>query len=119
MKKTIFYVSAAMLLTAAMSSLAQTGQPRTPITQQEWERMAPLPTMGWNSWNKFQRNINEKVLMDAADAMVASGMKDAGYEYVCVDDIRALNKVKVRLEAIVNFDIAMELLMLTIKENMQ
>ena len=92
MKKAIFYVSAALLLTAAMSSLAQTSQPRTPITQQEWERMAPLPTMGWNSWNKFQRNINEKVLMEAADAMVTSGMKDAGYEYVCVDDCWQLSR---------------------------
>ncbi len=57
-----------------------------PISQKEWEQMAQRPTMGWNSWNKFQRNINEKILMDAADAMVASGMKDAGYEYICVDD---------------------------------
>ena len=58
----------------------------TPITQEEWEQLAPVPTMGWNSWNRFQGNINEKVLMDAADAMVASGMKDVGYEYICVDD---------------------------------
>ena len=42
--------------------------------------------MGWNSWNKFGCNVSEQLLMEAADAMVASGMKDAGYEYIVVDD---------------------------------
>ena len=48
--------------------------------------LALTPPMGWNSWNKFHCDVNEKVVRDAADAMVASGMKDAGYEYVVVDD---------------------------------
>ena len=79
---------------AVVTSDGQTmvDQSRQPISQEEWERMAQLPTMGWNSWNKFQRNVNEKVLMDAADAMVASGMKDVGYEYVCVDDCWQLSR---------------------------
>ena len=80
------YLLTAMLWATAAPLFAQTGAKHAPLTQQEWERMASLPTMGWNSWNKFQCNINEKILMDAADAMVASGMKDAGYEYICVDD---------------------------------
>ena len=42
--------------------------------------------MGWNSWNRFHCDVNEKVVRDAADAMVASGMKDAGHLYVVVDD---------------------------------
>ncbi|MDQ6843895.1 MAG: glycoside hydrolase family 27 protein [Bacteroidota bacterium] len=46
----------------------------------------PAPPMGWNSWNHFQRDINEQLIMDEADAMVASGMKDAGYEYINLDD---------------------------------
>lgn len=48
--------------------------------------LLPTPPMGWNSWNHFQQDINEKLIMDEADAMVASGMKDAGYEYINLDD---------------------------------
>ena len=42
--------------------------------------------MGWNSWNKFQCNVDEKLIRGAADAMVSSGMKAAGYAYVVIDD---------------------------------
>jgi alpha-galactosidase len=42
--------------------------------------------MGWNSWNKFACNINEQLIREIADAMVASGMKDAGYQFVNIDD---------------------------------
>ena len=48
--------------------------------------LALTPPMGWNSWNRFHCDVNERVVRDAADAMVASGMKDAGYQYVVVDD---------------------------------
>ena len=48
--------------------------------------LAMTPPMGWNSWNKFACNITEKIVRDTADAMVTSGMKDAGYQYVVVDD---------------------------------
>ncbi|GIF01733.1 glycoside hydrolase family 27 protein [Paractinoplanes rishiriensis] len=44
------------------------------------------PPMGWNSWNTFYCNINEALIRGMADAMVTSGMRDAGYEYVVVDD---------------------------------
>lgn len=49
-------------------------------------QLAPIPPMGWNSWNKFGGNINEDLIKEIADAMVASGMKDAGYEYINIDD---------------------------------
>ncbi len=42
--------------------------------------------MGWNSWNKFACNVSEDMIKSMADAMVKSGMKDAGYEYVNIDD---------------------------------
>jgi len=42
--------------------------------------------MGWNSWNKFGCNITEKIIKDAANAMVNSGLKNAGYEYIVIDD---------------------------------
>jgi len=48
--------------------------------------LAMTPPMGWNSWNKFACNIDEKVVRGVADAMVASGMRDAGYRYVVIDD---------------------------------
>jgi alpha-galactosidase len=49
--------------------------------------LAKTPPMGWNSWNKFGcRGLNEKVVRETADTMVSSGMKDAGYQYVILDD---------------------------------
>src|SRR5512133_1497379 len=53
---------------------------------QKFENLAPVPPMGWNSWNKFGCNVNEKMLREVADAMVSTGMKDAGYNYLVVDD---------------------------------
>ena len=51
-----------------------------------FESLAATPPMGWNSWNKFGCNISEKLLREVADEMVASGMKDAGYKYIVIDD---------------------------------
>ncbi len=54
---------------------------------QKFEQLALTPPMGWNSWNKFACDgVNEQVIRQTADAMVSSGMKDAGYEYVVIDD---------------------------------
>ena len=47
--------------------------------------LARTPPMGWNSWNAFETNVDEKLIRETADAMVSSGMKDAGYVYVVVD----------------------------------
>jgi alpha-galactosidase len=48
--------------------------------------LAKTPPMGWNSWNKFGCNVSEKLIKEMADAMVASGMRDAGYVYLVIDD---------------------------------
>jgi alpha-galactosidase len=54
---------------------------------QKFPDLALTPPMGWNSWNYFQCDgINERVIKETADAMVASGMKEAGYEYIVIDD---------------------------------
>ncbi len=53
---------------------------------QKWENLAPTPPMGWNSWNTFQTNITEDLIKHTADVMVESGMKDAGYTYLVLDD---------------------------------
>ena len=52
-----------------------------------WDNgLAKTPPMGWNSWNVFHGNINETQIKQIADAMVSSGMKDAGYVYLNLDD---------------------------------
>ncbi len=48
--------------------------------------LAATPPMGWNSWNKFGCNVSEQLIKKMADVMVSSGMKDAGYEYIVIDD---------------------------------
>ena len=47
---------------------------------------AATPPMGWNSWNHFAAKVTDADVRAAADALVASGMKDAGYIYVNIDD---------------------------------
>ena len=47
---------------------------------------APTPPMGWNSWNLFAEKVTDKDVRAAADAMISSGMKDAGYVYINIDD---------------------------------
>jgi alpha-galactosidase len=53
---------------------------------QKNDKLALTPPMGWNSWNKFACEINEAKIREVADAMVSSGMKDAGYQYIVIDD---------------------------------
>ena len=48
--------------------------------------LAKTPPMGWNSWNTFTKDINEEMIMQMADAMVDTGLLDAGYEYLTIDD---------------------------------
>lgn len=58
----------------------------TTIFSQKFEGLAKTPPMGWNSWNKFACQVDEKLIRETADAMVSSGMKDAGYQYINIDD---------------------------------
>jgi alpha-galactosidase len=52
----------------------------------KFDNLALTPPMGWNSWNKFSCNVDEKLIREVADALVSSGMKDAGYTYINIDD---------------------------------
>ncbi len=56
------------------------------LCAQKFENLAPTPPMGWNSWNAFEVNINEMLFKETVDIMISSGMRDAGYNYVVVDD---------------------------------
>jgi alpha-galactosidase len=48
--------------------------------------LARLPPMGWSSWNQFKESIDDQTVREIADAMVSSGLRDAGYVYVNIDD---------------------------------
>ena len=56
------------------------------VSAQKFTDVAKTPPMGWNSWNKFACNVSETLIMGMADAMASSGMKEAGYEYIVIDD---------------------------------
>jgi Alpha-galactosidase len=56
------------------------------LYSQKFEGLALTPPMGWNSWNKFACDINENLIRETADALVSSGLKDAGYKYIVIDD---------------------------------
>lgn len=62
------------------------GMMALPMTAQKWEGLAETPQMGWSTWNKFQGNISEEIIKGIADAMVESGLRDAGYVYINIDD---------------------------------
>ena len=56
--------------------------------------LAKTPPMGWNSWNKFGCNVSESLIRSVADAMVTTGLKDAGYEYLVIDDCWQVDRDK-------------------------
>ncbi|SHG39720.1 glycoside hydrolase family 27 protein [Flavobacterium johnsoniae] len=81
MKKTI-------VLLAVLSSLNfgfSQGNTHTQ-TGGKFEGLAMTPPMGWNSWNTFATNIDEKLVKETADIMVSSGLAAAGYNYIVLDD---------------------------------
>src|SRR4051812_16523500 len=74
----------ATLLLAAVCYLPT--QLNSPAARARDNGVARTPPMGWNSWNRFGCNVSEQLIQNTADALVASGMRDAGYQYVVIDD---------------------------------
>jgi alpha-galactosidase len=72
------------LLTISFTGYAQNGKYNQNYTK--YQGLALTPPMGWNSWNKFACNVDENMIKGMADAMVSSGMRDAGYVYLNIDD---------------------------------
>jgi len=70
-----------VLLTAGYAAAAVTSDAAVGT-----QAIAATPPMGWNSWNKFACDINEQLVREVADAMVSSGLREAGYQYVNIDD---------------------------------
>jgi alpha-galactosidase len=60
--------------------------PLPAIHKVPYNGLAKTPPMGWNSWNKFASRVDDAGVRAAADALVSTGMKDAGYIYVNIDD---------------------------------
>ena len=78
MKLRISYaISVSAILIVALTSNVQA---------QKREGLALTPPMGWNSWNKFGAELNEDLVRQTADAMASSGIKEAGYQYIVIDD---------------------------------
>src|SRR5256714_5681181 len=78
MRSKLFVFTASLFL---LSTLASAQEIKSPS-----KGLALTPPMGWNTWNKFGCNVSEELVRGAADAMVSSGMKAAGYQYIVIDD---------------------------------
>jgi alpha-galactosidase len=50
------------------------------------QQLALTPPMGWNSWNLIEADVSDTLIRQIADAIVKTGMKDAGYQYIIIDD---------------------------------
>src|SRR5437763_5246238 len=62
--------------------LAVAHQPARPLDN----KLARTPPMGWNSWNHFGCDVSAQLIKETADALAKSGMRDAGYQYLVIDD---------------------------------
>lgn len=85
-----FHQSIILMALCALSLSTLSAQQPQPVIFSEdipdKPNLCPTPPMGWSSWNTFACDINEDLIKTIADEMVASGLKDAGYTYVNLDD---------------------------------
>ena len=84
----MYVFKSALLTFVALGVFATHGQSqaKTKATHEAASVLAATPPMGWNSWNFFARRVTDQDIRNAADEMVATGMKDAGYIYINIDD---------------------------------
>lgn len=57
-----------------------------PTQFEAFDTPMPAPLMGWSSWNTFYQHVNEDIILESAEAMEKSGLKEAGYTYINIDD---------------------------------
>jgi alpha-galactosidase len=81
----LLFLCALMPITA-LSAKKPAASPKPAAGQAGLHTLALTPPMGWNSWNKFACGVSEQLIRETADAVVSSGMKDAGYQFVNIDD---------------------------------
>ena len=77
---------AAFSLASFFAAAQTTTKPKVVHQSAPKAAVAQTPPMGWNSWNYFATKVTDKDIRGAADSLVATGMKDAGYIYVNIDD---------------------------------
>lgn len=75
-----------LLLSALLASPVEADVDVQKMPERHYNGLAPTPPMGWNSWNRFGCKVDETLVRKAADQMVATGMKAAGYTYIVIDD---------------------------------
>jgi alpha-galactosidase len=73
------YVKKTLVLGAVLASMSMANRSLA-------QDLAASPPMGWNSWNFFNNKVTDKDIRDTADLLVSTGMRDAGYVYVNIDD---------------------------------
>lgn len=73
------------LLSVFVGSLTTAGPNPIVLAAQNSAVLAATPPMGWSTWNHYAHDISDKLIREQADAMVSSGMRDAGYIYVHID----------------------------------
>lgn len=79
MRKNVVKVSLILIVALGSCNVAN--------KKDEAQECRPLtPIMGWASWNNYRVHISEDIIKAQADAMVSSGLKNAGYNYINVDD---------------------------------
>ena len=76
-------VLASVLIVPGTQAVAATG---ASLKSPDVSHVAPRPPMGWNSWNHFAGRVTDADIRSAADFLVSTGMRDAGYVYVNIDD---------------------------------
>jgi alpha-galactosidase len=86
MTRSIGSIVAVLMAAAAATVEGQARPAPAGAAPAPWMHLARMPPMGWNSWNRFACEVNERLVKETADAMVESGMKAAGYQYVVIDD---------------------------------
>lgn len=74
------------IYTTTITATNAVGTNKQNITINIGDKLCLTPLMGWNTWNVFTYDISEKMLMEMADAMVSTGMRDLGYQYINIDD---------------------------------
>jgi len=92
----IVVLALAICVTSCSTRAASSSPAKTPLSRSAAhaaanfdapaDALALTPPMGWNSWNAFGPDIDEQKIRQIADAMVDSGMRDAGYTYLVIDD---------------------------------
>lgn len=87
MKKTKLLACIVALTFAGFSCKEKAAEQPANTNATNSDGLALTPPMGWNSWNVFGKNINEQVIRETADAIVSSGLKDVGFDYVVIDDL--------------------------------